>query len=72
MLAGNVAGAWLMAKAALAAQRCIDEGDGDSFYAHKIATARFFAERILPRSLSQRDMVKAGSAAVMAIAADAF
>ena len=72
MLAGNVVCAWLMARAALAAQRQLDEGDDDAFYAHKLATAQFFADRILPRSLAQRDMVKAGSASVMAIDADAF
>ncbi|MDJ0778561.1 MAG: acyl-CoA dehydrogenase [Gammaproteobacteria bacterium] len=72
MLAGNVVCAWLMARGALAAQRHIDEGDDDVFYANKLATAQFFADRVLPRSLAQRDMVRAGSASVMAIAADAF
>ncbi|TNF89929.1 MAG: acyl-CoA dehydrogenase C-terminal domain-containing protein [Gammaproteobacteria bacterium] len=72
MLAGNVTCAWLMTKAALAAQKHIDAGSSDSFYPHKVSTARFFAERILPRSEAQRQMVKAGSASVMAIEADVF
>ena len=72
MLAGNVTCAWLMAKAALAAQKHIDAGSSDGFYSHKVSTARFFAERILPRSEAQRQMVKAGSASVMAIEADVF
>ena len=72
MLAGNVVCAWLMAKAALAAQRHIDAGSSDDFYPHKISTARFFAERILPRAEAQLHMVKAGSASVMAIEADVF
>ena len=72
MLAGNVACAWLMAKAALAARKQIEAGSGDDFYRHKIAVARFFAERILPRSQAQRQMVEAGSASTMAIDADVF
>ena len=72
MLAGNVTCAWLMTKAALAAQKHIDAGSSDGFFSHKVSTARFFAERILPRSEAQRQMVKAGSASVMAIEADVF
>ena len=72
MLAGNVMGAWLMARAALAAQRAIDAGSDDSIYRHKIATATFFHERILPRSEALAVMMAAGSASTMAIAADEF
>ncbi len=72
MMAGNVVCAWLMGKAALAAQRHIDAGSSDLFYGHKIKTALFFAEHILPRSAGQLQMVKAGSASVMAIDADVF
>ncbi len=72
MLAGNVACAWLMVKAALAAQRHIDAGSSDLFYSNKIKTALFFARHILPRSTGQLQMVKAGSASVMAIDADVF
>ena len=72
MLAGNVVCAWLLAKSALAAQKHVDDGSGDEFYPHKITTARFFAERILPRSEALRAMVESGSASVMAIDADSF
>ncbi len=72
MLAGNVVCAWLMARAAIAAQGRIDAGSSDHFYPHKIKTALFFAEHILPRSEAQAVMVKAGSDSVMAIAADNF
>jgi alkylation response protein AidB-like acyl-CoA dehydrogenase len=70
MLAGHVVGGWLMAHAALAAERRIDAGSDDGFYPRKIKTAIFFAERILPRSLSLAAMVEAGSASVMAIDAN--
>jgi acyl-CoA dehydrogenase len=72
MLAGNVICAWLMGKAALAAQRHIDLGTSDDFYVNKIKTAVYFAEHILPRSEAQALMVKAGSTSVMAIDADSF
>ncbi len=72
LLAGYVVAAWLMARAAIAAQRHIDDGSSDTFYAHKIKTALFFAERILPRSEAHRIMLRAGSASAMAIDADAF
>ena len=72
MLAGHVVGGWLMAQAALAALRRIDGGSDDGFYPRKIKTAVFFAERILPRSLSLAAMVEAGSASVMAIDASDF
>jgi acyl-CoA dehydrogenase len=72
MLTGNVVCAWLMARAALVAQKHIDAGSSDSFYPNKIKTALFFAERILPRSEAQAVMVKSGSASAMAIDADSF
>ncbi len=72
MLTGNVVCAWLLAKSALIAQKHVDAGSDDEFFRHKIATARFFAERILPRSEALRAMVESGSASVMAIDADSF
>ena len=72
MLAGNVVCAWLMGRAALAARKHIDAGSSDHFFPHKIKTALFFAERILPRSEAQAVMIKSGSASVMAIDADIF
>ena len=72
MLAGNVVCAWLMGRAAIAAQKHIGAGSNDSFYAHKIRTAVYFAEHVLPRAQSQALMVKAGSASVMGIDADVF
>ncbi len=72
LMAGNVAGAWLLARAALAARRHIEAGSSDPYHAHKIKTAKFFAERILPRAEAQATMVRAGSASAMAIGADEF
>jgi hypothetical protein len=47
-LCGLVLGAWQMARALLAAERLRDSDP--SFYDAKIATARFFAENLLPQA----------------------
>jgi alkylation response protein AidB-like acyl-CoA dehydrogenase len=56
-----------MAKAALA-----HEGSGDRFYDDKLATARYYFERVLPDATSHLAKVKTGAAPVMALSADAF
>lgn len=56
-----------MAKAALARA-----GSGDRFYLDKLATARYFFERVLPDAASHLVKVKSGAASVMALPADAF
>ncbi|MFT3724389.1 MAG: acyl-CoA dehydrogenase C-terminal domain-containing protein [Hyphomonadaceae bacterium] len=56
-----------MAKAALA-----KEGSDDRFYADKLATARYFFDRVLPDATSHLAKVKTGAAPVMALPADAF
>jgi hypothetical protein len=49
-LFGIVAGGYMMALAALAAQKRLVTGDDETFYRAKIATARFYAEQILPQA----------------------
>ncbi|MEQ1610574.1 MAG: acyl-CoA dehydrogenase C-terminal domain-containing protein [Hyphomonadaceae bacterium] len=56
-----------MAKAALERQ-----GNGDRFYDDKLATARYYFERVLPDATSHLAKVKTGAAPVMALSADAF
>ena len=46
-LMGNVAGGWMMARAALAAQARIAAGEADPFYPAKIATAWFYADHVM-------------------------
>jgi alkylation response protein AidB-like acyl-CoA dehydrogenase len=72
-LAGIVLGGWQMARAALAAQRLLDEGGGDAaFYRAKIATARFFADHMLSQAAGYRAAIVEGSSGVMALAEDQF
>jgi len=50
-LCGIVAGGWLMAKAAAAASEKLSSGDGNRrFLAGKIASARFYADHVLPQA----------------------
>jgi hypothetical protein len=49
MQTGYLFGGWQLARSALVAQRRIAEGSDNPFYQHKIATAVFYAEQILPR-----------------------
>ena len=72
-LAGIVLGGWQMARAALAARRKLDGGDGDAaFYRAKIATARFFADHILSQAEGLRHAIVDGSAGVLALDVDQF
>lgn len=64
-LAVTVTGGWFMAKAALAAAGYLEKGEGDqAFYRAKIATARFYADQLLPQAYSYAETVKAGDAAL--------
>ena len=69
-LFGLTAMAWMwgrMAKAALA-----NLSSGDPFYADKLATARYFFDRVLPDATSHLAKVKTGAEPVMALRAEAF
>ncbi len=70
---GQVTGGWLLATSALAAHRALAEGSGDAvFLEAKIATARFYAEHLLPVAKGLVDTVKAGPAELFAVPIDAL
>ncbi len=72
MLTGYVFGGWHLARAALiACQRLDDEGE-DDFHRAKIATARFYAEQILPRATGLATTIAHGDSGLMAWPADAI
>ena len=49
MMQGRLAGGWMMARSALAAQALLNAGDSDSDYLNaKILLTRYYAERMLP------------------------
>jgi hypothetical protein len=55
-----------------AAQAKIDGGEADPFYADKLMTGRYFLERVLPDAAAHLTKIKAGSASMMALPAEAF
>jgi len=70
---GLVAGGWQMGRAAQIAAERLAKGEGDAaFYRTKLATARFFAESLLPQAEGLALTVTQGSEASLAIPAEAF
>ena len=72
MLIGHVVCGWLMGCSAVAAQKHIDAGNTDKFYANKVKTAVFFAEQIMPRCLGLQATIKTGDNSTMSIDVDSF
>ena len=67
-LAGVVLGGWQLARAALAARRLLDAGEGDAaFLSAKIATARFFADHVLSQAPALRHSIVSGAAGALAL-----
>jgi acyl-CoA dehydrogenase len=67
-LFGTVAGGWQMARAALIAKARLDENSEDyDFYRTKLATARFFAEHVLPLASAYKYEIVHGSGSVLAL-----
>jgi 3-(methylthio)propanoyl-CoA dehydrogenase len=72
MMTGYVCGAWQMARAALAARLRLMRGEDEQFCRAKIATARFYAEQILPKASALSCIVKSGSSTTLALAEEQF
>ena len=72
-LFGKVAGGAMMARAAVAAQNSLSNGnDNPSFYEAKLTTARFFALHVLPKTLVLASEIIEGSEVVLSLPEDAF
>jgi len=72
-LAVTVCGGWFMAKAALAAAGYLATGEGDlAFYRAKLATARFYADQLLPQAAAYAETVMAGDAALAGVGDEVF
>ncbi|HKU85353.1 MAG TPA: acyl-CoA dehydrogenase [Casimicrobiaceae bacterium] len=70
---GLCAGGWQMGRAAISATEKLESGDGDAaFLRAKVATARFYAECLLPQAEAYSQSVVGGSASVLAIPAEQF
>src|SRR6476469_5686850 len=61
---GIVAGGWVMARQAVAAERL---GSDDPFNAAKLMTARFYLEELLPHAQGLRNAITAGDGILFAL-----
>jgi hypothetical protein len=72
-LFGIVAGGWQMGRAALAAERHLQQHEGDvAFYQAKILSARFYGDSILPRAPSLAHAVLHGADSILGLADEQF
>lgn len=72
MLAGNLVAGWQLARALQVAEKQAAAGQDAAFMQAKVATARFYAEHILPRTIALRDAIVGGAGSVMALPQEAF
>ncbi|GHE19913.1 acyl-CoA dehydrogenase C-terminal domain-containing protein [Halomonas urumqiensis] len=73
MYSGYVTLAYLFARAASTAKAALAEGTDDmAFYTAKLNTARFYFQRLLPRTKAHVAMIQAGAEPLMAISAEDF
>jgi hypothetical protein len=72
MLAGNLVAGWQLGRSLLVAEDKLAAGEDAAFMTAKIATARFYAEHILPRTQALRDAIVEGADSVTALALDLF
>jgi acyl-CoA dehydrogenase len=72
MLTGYVCGGWQMARAALAARAGLAAGGHEGFCRAKIATARFYAEQILPKASALSTVVTSGASTAFALDEEQF
>ncbi len=67
-LFGTVAGGGVLARSAIAAKKQLDAGSNESdFYKGKIATARFYAEQVLPQAAALLGPVTRGAQSLYAV-----
>ncbi len=64
---GIVTGGWLMIRSALAAADQRAAGDNDPYLASKMATARFFAEQVLPQAAALKGPATRGAELMFAL-----
>lgn len=69
MMGGYIALAWMWTKMAIVAKQKLSEQE-DSFYRCKLATARFYFQKILPRTLTHAALIRAGAESVMSLTDD--
>jgi alkylation response protein AidB-like acyl-CoA dehydrogenase len=67
-LLGITTGGWMMARAAQAAAKSLEAGQGDAAYLRsKLLTARFYADHILPQAMGLSAITMRGADSVLAV-----
>ncbi|HEY2022629.1 acyl-CoA dehydrogenase C-terminal domain-containing protein [Paraburkholderia sp.] len=61
MLTGYVCGGWQLGRAALVASKRAQAQDDVEFHGAKLATARFYADKVLPRANALLQMIRSGA-----------
>ncbi len=72
MYSGYIAFAYIWAQMAEVAQQKLDAGVDDALYRGKVKTARFYFQRLLPRTATHKAAMLAGADALMDVSEDEF
>ncbi|MFL9965861.1 acyl-CoA dehydrogenase C-terminal domain-containing protein [Paraburkholderia sediminicola] len=72
MMTGYVCGGWQMARAALVASKQDAAGEDQEFHRSKLATARFYAEKILPKAHALQKTILLGASGAIDISIEQF
>ena len=67
MLVGYVCGGWQMARAAAVARAKLAAGEDEDFHRAKLATARFYADQVLPKASALAAAVQSGASTALAV-----
>jgi acyl-CoA dehydrogenase len=67
MLAGYVCGGWQLARGAAVAHTHLTAGEDEGFHRAKIATARFYADQVLPKASALAAAVSSGASTALAL-----
>jgi len=72
-LTGVVAGGWMMARAAQVATQLLADGDSDTVFLNaKLATARYYADQVLPEAALYAAQITQGAASALALDEEGF
>ncbi|WP_236554693.1 acyl-CoA dehydrogenase C-terminal domain-containing protein [Novosphingobium sp. 9U] len=71
-LVGYLALGWLWLRMAVAAHRHLDAGEDVDYHRVKIATARFYFDRLVPEAMTLRERIEGGAGSIMALAEEDF
>ncbi len=72
MLTGYVCGGWQMARAALVASRKNAMNEDPAFHLAKLDTARFYADKVLPKSSALLEMIRSGASSGSSLPIEQF